>query len=105
MRLEGPSGGGIASRHHHGTTSLALARPACMPFTILTPPFMVFNCSGLDAYYVYADKHYFKNRNAYVKDLELIESQPSSLNYMPAYYYDEVDPLAEFKVDCSHGEK
>lgn len=56
-------------------------------------------CSGLDAYFVYDDKHYYKNRNAYIKESN--DAQPGSLSYTPAYYYDEVDPLATFNVYCS----
>ena len=58
-------------------------------------------CSDFNQYFVYGDKHYFKNRGKYIKDLDILDKKPGALEYTPEYYYDQVDPLAELKLDCN----
>jgi hypothetical protein len=66
------------------------------------------SCRGLDAYFVWDNTHYFKAMRTYITERELHYTDRGHghgpHDYTPAYYYNEVWPLAGFKVDCKDDE-
>lgn len=60
-------------------------------------------CSGAEAYIAFGNKRYFKDFNTYSQQLASFKVQPSALGFEPAWFFDQVDPLAGLNLHCNNG--
>ena len=57
-------------------------------------------CSGAEAYVPFGTKRFFKDFATYTQQLAAYKASPSSLGFQPAWFFDEVQPLASFNMQC-----
>jgi hypothetical protein len=60
-------------------------------------------CRDADSYVAFDNKRYYKNANTYNQYMSTFLSDPSALTFEPAWFWDQVDPLAGLSLQCKNG--